>query len=523
MAVLALFAASCGDDDDSGDGDPATTAPDGATTTAAENGGQPVAGGDVTVLVFNEIASSDPVTAAGAAGADGQRMFALYGALITYQAEEHGTRPLLATSFEPDPTFTTWTLTLRDGLVFSDGTPFDADAVRVNWERAKDPANRSQAIGVASSIASMQATSPTTLKVTLAAPNAHFGNSVARTALNYIASPQAITGGQLATDPVGAGPFLLDNWERDYAMDLVPNPDRKGSDGPYVDHLQFRVVGDEGQRVDTFNTGGADVFFTPAPESVERAKDDRGGEYAFVGVSGGGTIVFNTTRPPFDDVRVRRAVAMAVDAAALTDTVRPGAIVATNPVLDGTPWYTADADYPAYDVDEAQRLFDEYRADTGSDLHFTLGSFQQTENVAVAEFVQAALRQFDGVTVDVDVADAPTATMRVLQRDYQAHLWGFPVLDPDPGLYNALHSGLVTNVTGYSNPEVDSLLDEARVTADNDARAKLYQQVLVHYTEDMPYWHTLHPTFGYFHADNVKGVELYEDGILRSDLMWLED
>jgi peptide/nickel transport system substrate-binding protein len=369
----------------------------------------------------------------------------------------------------------------------------------------------------------MVATSPTTLEVTLAAPNAHFDNSVARTALNYIASPQAINGGQLATDPVGAGPFLLDKWERDYAMDLVPNPDWQGSDGPYVDHLQFRVVGDEGQRVDTFVTGGADMFFTPAPESVERAKDERGGDYVSVGVSGGGTIVFNTTKPPFDDVRVRRAVAMAVDAAALTDTIRPGAIVATNPVLKDTPWYTSDADYPGYDTAEAQRLFDEYRADTGREVSFTLGSFQQSENVAVAEFVQTALTQLDGVKVDVDVADAPTATMRVLQRDYEAHLWGFPVLDPDPGLYNALHSGLVTNVTGYSNPEVDALLDQARVTADNDTRADLYQQVLVLYTQDMPYWHTLHPTFGYFHADNVKGVELYEDGNLRSDLLWLED
>lgn len=514
--VLALVAAGCGDDDDTGG---SANEPGGGGTTATTAPEEPPVGGEITVLVFNEIAGLDPVTAVGAAAADGQRMFALYGALVTYDPEAHEVVPVLAESFEPDATFQTWTLKLRDGLTFSDGTPFDAAAVQTNWERVKDPANRSQAIGVALTMQSITVVDATTLEVTLTSPNAHFATAVGRGALNYIASPQAIAGGELSSKPVGAGPFLLDSWIRDDRMVLVPNPNWKGSDGPFIDQLTFRVVGDEEQRVDTFVTGGADMFFTSSPRSIERAESERDGTYASVAVSGGGTIVFNLAQAPFDDVRVRRAIAMAVDAEGLVEVIRPGAIVATNPVLDSSPWYTPDADYPAYDPEEAQRLFDEYRQATGQDIRFTIGSFQQTENIAVAEYVQTALNQFEGVSVEIDVADSPTAIQRVLQRNYQAHLWGIPVLDPDPGLYNALRSGTPTNVAGYSNSEIDALLDKARVTSDNDERAEMYKQVLALYVVDMPFWHTLHPTFGYVHSKDVSGVELYEDGILRSDLL----
>ncbi len=543
VAAAALLAACGGDDSDStddtaaastaaatttiaatttagGSGDAATTAPStttGATTTVGPD--TPTKGGDVTVLVFNELAGLDPVSGTGAAGADGQRLFAFYGALITYDPATAETEPLLAESLTAADDPTTWTLTLRDDLTFSDGTLFDAEAVKTNWERAKDPANRSQAIALANSIADLTVVDAQTLQITLSAPNAHFDNAVARQTLNYIASPAAISAGTLATDPIGAGPFVLTSWQRDEAMDLAPNPAWRGSDGPYLDTLTFRVVGDENQRVNTFITGDADLFFTSAPQSVQEAEDAGAAGYAHASVSGGGTIIFNTTQPPFDDVRVRRAIAIGVDPAIAVESVRPGATVATNPMAEESPWYSADADYPAYDADEAQRLIDEYREDTGGDLTFSLGGFPQTENVALAEFFQTALQQYEGVTVTVDIVDAPTATARVLAKNYQAHLWGFPVLDPDPGLYNALRSGLPTNVTGYSNPQVDALLDEARVTASNDERKPLYDEALVQYVTDMPFWHTLHPTFGYVYSERVGGVEVYEDGILRSDLV----
>ena len=503
----------------SGEAATPTTAEPASSTTAA--GETPTQGGDVTVLVFNEIAGLDPVSGTGAAGADGQRLFALYGALVTYDAESAKTEPLLAESLVPGADLASWTLTLHDGLTFSDGTPLDATAVKTNWERAKDPANRSQAIALANTITALDVVDPQTLQITLAAPNAHFDNAVARQILNYIASPAAITAGTLANAPVGAGPFVLTSWQRDDSMELAPNPDWKGSDGPYVDSLTFRVVGDETQRLNTFVTGDADLFFTAAPASVQQAEDAGAGGYAHVSVSGGGTIIFNTAKAPFDDVRVRRAIAIGVDPALAVESVRPGAEVATNPMSENSAWYSADDDYPAYDPEEAQRLIDEYRNDTGGDLTFTIGAFTTTENVALAEFLQTALDQYEGVKVEVDTADPPTATARVLSRDYQAHLWGFPVLDPDPGLYNALHSGLPTNVTGYSNPEVDKLLDQARLTSSNDERKPLYDQALALYVQDMPFWHTLHPTFGYVYSDRMGGVEVYEDGILRSDLMYV--
>src|SRR5690606_38057799 len=115
----------------------------------------------------------------------------------------------------------------------------------------------------------------TTLDITLSEPNAHFDRAVSKGGPNYIASAKAVQDGtDLTSTAAGAGPFLLDEWLRDDRMVLSRNPDWKGSDGPYLEKLTFRVVGDEDQRIDTFTTGQADGFYTATPASVTRAQDN---------------------------------------------------------------------------------------------------------------------------------------------------------------------------------------------------------------------------------------------------------
>ena len=174
----------------------------------------------------------------------------------------------------PTQRFTTWTLKLKPGITFSDGTPYDAAAVQANWERAKDASQRSPALTTAMTTSALTVTDPTTLTITLASPNANFDNAVARTALNYIASPTAFRGGtDLTSSAVGAGPFLLERWLRDDRMVLKKNPDWKGSEGTYLDELTIRVLGDEEQRIDTFITGQADGFYTATPASVHPGRE----------------------------------------------------------------------------------------------------------------------------------------------------------------------------------------------------------------------------------------------------------
>jgi peptide/nickel transport system substrate-binding protein len=542
--ALALVAAACGDDDDddesgggstasseatsesSGDATTDTTAEttETAETTAdteAPDEGEPQPGGDVTALFYAEVRGLDPIRATGSGGSDAQHMFALYGALLTMDPETTELTPLLAESLEPDgDDFSVWTLTLLDGIVFSDGAAFDAAAVMDYWTRIKDPANQSPAITSALNIASMEVVDPLTLTVTLATPNAHFDRLVERQAFNYVPSPQAVAAGQdLANEPVGAGPFLLDEWLRDSHITFVPNPDWIGSDGPYVDSYTIRVVPDEGQRSDTFTSGDGELNFTNSVLATIEAGEDAGATWNFV-TAGPPVYTFNNQAPPFDDVRVRRAFIMGVDHEAIIEVaglIRPTASF----VAEGSPWFIDDIAIPDYDPEAAQELFNEVAAETGGPIQITLSAFQQSNDQLRAEFIQSSLNQFENVEVTIDVKAAGDIT-HVLQRDYEVSSWGFPFIDPEPGLFNYAQSEQFTDFSGYSNPEVDAALEAARLTRDNDERAELYREVLTHLAEDVPWWPYSHSEAGFLTVPELHGVDMYHEYVLRADLFWLE-
>jgi peptide/nickel transport system substrate-binding protein len=370
----------------------------------------------------------------------------------------------------------------------------------------------------------MVVTDATTLTITLAAPNAHFDNAIARVGTNYIASAQALAAGtDLTSDAIGAGPFLLDEWLRDDRMVMSKNPNWKGGEGPYLDKLTFRVVGDEDQRIDTFATGDADAFYTATPASVARAQDEvEGSGYASQRVTTGQTFVFNTTKPPFDDVRVRTAFVQGVNWQALADNVfGEGAVAPYNMTLEGTPWYNPDATLPEYDAAAAKAAIDEYLAETGGDkLTINYTAFQQSLDQARAQFIQTSLNQLGNVDVQIAVGDSPTNISKVLAADYMVSSWGFPVNDPDPGLYNSAFSKSLNNYSKYSNPEVDELLLEARATTDDAERKALYDQVWVILAKDVPYYPYVETENGFVTSPDLKGGQVYEDGILRFDLLW---
>jgi peptide/nickel transport system substrate-binding protein len=521
--LVGLFATACGGDDDGESTEPGSTEPgDSGDTSTTEAAGTPVAGGEATLLLYSETGSLDPVKFTGSGGADGMRAYALYGALLTLDPVADEVEPLLAESFEPSADFLTWTLKIKPDITMSDGSAYDAAAVLANWTREKDVANRSPSLTTLLQVGNMAVTDPLTLTVTLVAPNAHFDKAIARVGANYIASAEAIAAGtDMTSQAVGAGPFLLESWTRDDRMVMTKNPDWKGSEGPYLDKLTFRVVGDEDQRIDTFVTGDADAFYTATPASVARAQDEvDGSEYVSTEVTSGQAFVFNTTKPPFDDVRMRTAFVQAVDWQAMADAVfGEGAEALTNFTLEDTPWYDEKATLPEYDVAAAQALIDEYVAENG-EVTINYTAFQQSLDQARAEFIQTALNQLDGVRMEVQVGDSPTNISKVLAGDYMVSSWGFPTQDPEPGLWSAAYSKSFNNYSKYNNPEVDKAIDQARVITDQAQRKALYDTVWEALARDIPYYPYVKTANGFVLSPDLKGGEVYEDGILRFDLLW---
>jgi peptide/nickel transport system substrate-binding protein len=509
---MGLLAAACGDDDN---------ASTGGSAEPVEDASEPQVGGAATLLVQTDQASMDPARLTGSGRSDAQRAFAVYGALIAMQAETGEVEPVLAESLTPDDTFATWTLVLRDGLQFTDGTPFGAEAVKVNWDRIADPATGSPALGLAGSIARTEVVDASTLKITLKVPNAQFDNGVARQALNYIASPAAIRSGHdLATKPIGAGPFKMDSWIRDDRMELSRNDGWYDAPRPYLDRLTIRVVTDEDQRADTFLTGGADVIFATYANTISRLDAESDGPSVRTRLALGQVLAFNVNKAPFDDERVRSAVTLGVDRQAMAEVAEgEGVDFATHFSIPGSWWAADDALVPEYDPDEAQRLFSEYAAETGKPVRIVVNVTQTSANQAVGKFLVAALSQMDDVEIEMRTGDGPSFIQWALRKEFDATLWGYPTIDPDPGLYNAVHSGLATNVSGYANPDVDKALDAARMTADNSERAGLYQDIQRQLVEDLPFVPITNTTNIMKATSDFAAVAVYEDGILRSDLL----
>ena len=324
--------------------------------------------------------------------------------------------------------------------------------------------------------------------------------------------------------PVGAGPFILEQWIRDDRMILNRNPDWVGKPGPYLDKLTFRTVGDEGQRVDTFATGAADLFYTSVPGSVNSAKSKvKDAYYSSVSVTTGQTFLFNTRVAPFNDVRVRQAFVEGIDFKVLAKDILNDSVPADNFTPPSSPWYDPKATLPKYDPVAAQKLIDAYVAEKGP-IKFTWLAFQQTLDQTRAKFMQTSLNQLKNFTMDIQVNDSATNINKVIvTKDFQASSWGFPILDPEPTLYGAVKINHARNYSGYNNPEADKAVEDARdakIATDPAARKALYNIVWEDLARDVPFVPYIVTTNGFVCNPKLRGCTTYEDGILRWDLIW---
>ena len=213
----------------------------------------------------------------------------------------------------------------REGLTFSDGTPFDAEAIKYNWDRIKDPANGSASAGIASQIDHIEIVDERTAKAVMVVPNPGFLGLMPIYALQWIASPTALEKGteEFNKNPIGAGPFLFDSWIPNGVVKLKKNPDYYDAPRPYLDALEIQGVPDNAQRLNGLISGGADLILNSDASTFAQGTDAGFVEtnYTF---NGGIGFMLNTSKPPFDDVRARNALAYALNLEQLSDAVNKG-------------------------------------------------------------------------------------------------------------------------------------------------------------------------------------------------------
>jgi peptide/nickel transport system substrate-binding protein len=498
IAVLGMVATACGS---SGD-----TASSSGSATAQVT---PVKGGTLVFLHQFETRGYDPLLASGAlgSGGDSPQMYAVFDTLVYEDQVTGKIVPRLAESFDSTDAIT-WTLKLRANVKFSDGTPYDADAVKFNWERIADPANKSSNAVAVTGIASMQVVDPQTLKITLKAANSQFPRGVARR-VGTLGSPTAIRakGAKFATEPVGAGPFLLDSWVRDSEARFKRNPTYWDAPRPYLDALTIRQIPDGTQRYNTVRSGEAQMAFLALAADVGQQAKSNGLQLWTTAPAGGSNYLLNAKKAPFKDIKARQAVAYAFNLKQLNDVVYRGANI--NPEYlfgDKSPFYDSSLKLPSYDKAKAQQLLDELAATNGRPLEFTISHSATAK--APAEFLQAQVAEFKNIKVNLLQIQNTDILAKAAAGDYDMMSFQISAMDPEPDLYDAFHTGATRNFGAYSNPEMDTALEKGRATLDERARADAYKTMQRLLARDVPTLFYNRPVITTIGTTSVQGVEL---------------
>jgi peptide/nickel transport system substrate-binding protein len=304
---------------------------------------------DVNIGLVLEPPNLDPT--AGAAAAIDEVVYANIFEGLTRFAADGSIIPALAESWDISEDGITYTFHLHTGVTFHDGTTFDADDVVFSLDRARAPDSVNAQKALFADIASVEATDPATVVVTLSKPNGSFLFNMAWGDAVIVAPETAETN---ATNPVGTGPFAFEDWVQGDHVDIVRYANYWGTPAQ-LEHASFRFIGDPTAAFAALQAGDVDAYPNyPAPETLTMFQGDPRFAVVVGSTEGETLLALNNAKPPLDDVRVREAIAHAIDRQALIDGAMFG---------NGTPIGTHFAPHnPAYVDLTAQSNYDPERS-----------------------------------------------------------------------------------------------------------------------------------------------------------------
>ena len=462
-------------------------------------------GGTLVVSVEGDSTGFNPTADAWANGGHNVAR-AVFDTLATYDASGKVV-PYLAESITPNADATVWTVVVRPGVTFHDGTPLTADAVRQNFQASKDsPAFGSQL----KLIDTMTVVDDLTLEIAMTQAWATFPNVLTGdlgSQIGYMAAPAMLADPEGARHPIGTGPFSFVEWVPDDHLTVARN-ESYWQRPAYLDQVIFKPIPDSTSRKAAFDAGDTDLYYTGSSlEITEYLPMQEAGELnvAIGAPSEPDVVMFNTLKPPFDDVRVRRALAMTVDIPRLYDYLEATGVKQpmTGPYADSSFWF-APSNYPEYDPEGAAALISEYEAEVGP-VVFDFNGNQDPFSSSYQELFQSMWAEIGAEANIVSKAQSENIAS-VISGDYQITLWGgIGGGDPDAD-YPDFHSATGLNFSGFNTPEMDAALDAGRGLTDPDARKEQYAIVQEILGENVPFIWTGSNQFGVMSKASVQGV-----------------
>ncbi|MBW3663888.1 MAG: ABC transporter substrate-binding protein [Actinobacteria bacterium] len=466
LTTLALLAVACGGDDTTDDDgtavptetDGATTGDDGDATTGADSGN------GIVIAIGSEPTSLDPQLRDD--GGERAVNDNVYETLIARTPEGELT-PGLAAEMPTQVDETTWEFTVREGVTFHNGEPFNAESVAFSVNRIIDPEFNSEQISFFNTITGAEAVDDTTVRITTDGPDPVLPS---RMYWMKMVEPVSAEDAGFAENPVGTGPYRFTSWNRGESLQLEANPDYWDG-APAIGSVTYRFVPEAGTRLSGLSAGEFDLMTNLLPEDTERAPN-------FASVQGleHPHFILNTMEGVTADPRVRQAINLAVDKEAIANDLFQGFAVVDQCQISSPSWFGFNPDLEAYpyDPERAEELIAEAGAE-GETIEIVSESGRWLKDRELTETVAAYLEAV-GFTTDVQIFEFD---------EYLNRLFG----DVRPPAIFISHSNELQDAdrtasfeleiggtaTSHDDDEIHQWVTDARTETDVDAREELYR------------------------------------------------
>ena len=479
---------------------------------------KPKPGGNLTVGMELEFRGFDPLKAQYTGIADRTVLMAVEERLFDTDTKGNLV-PELALSAKPSKNGKNWTIALRKGVKFHDGTPFNADAVAGHWQRLLDPNNKFFALSTLEPIESVQKVDDFTVRFNLKHPWAVFKNvlSAPQSFTAFIPSPKAVKDDTHNRAPVGTGPYMFKEWLPNDRLTVVRNPDywRKGKG--YLDSVVFRPMPDMQSRFASLQSGEIDAIQTDRGASIIQARDDRSLRVYSSDGAGPYNFLFNVSKPPLNDPRVRQALAHAWNQELLIKADYKGTLPFAKDPYGGMIG-CGDSAYREYDPAKARKLLAEY----GKPVILEMNHTNTPRGKEAGEIMQRLFKEV-GVTLTLNTVTEAQLGKRGITGDYQITGWKLRDYDDMGGILRSnLLSTSKLNFSKYQNHRMDELLTIQQMSTDRKVREKALCGVASLINEDAVFLYGGGRRFHVIAKAGVKGIDNVRHGVIRVSDAWLE-
>ncbi len=465
-AALALIVAACGG---SGSGD--------GSAKATSSGGTPKSGGSITYALDGKT-TNFCIPSAQLAISGIMISTAVYDTLTVPTRDPLKYAPYLAKDVQPNATFDQWTITLRPGVTFQDGSPVNAAAVKQNIEAWR----KGTVLQVMySNIAAVTTPDDVTVVVSMKTPWVAFPAWLWNIGRVGIAAPAQLDAGEeCKTKLIGSGPFSVTDFDPstgDVATKKNPNYWRVGF--PYLDELNFKVAAGTDNRLNGLQGGQFDVMIDSSGASLETVKSLPNLSYQVepAGRREIGMLLLNTSHAPLDDINLRKAIVEGMDRRALNEIANKGTFTLADQVVDeDIMGYVNEPGFPKYDPKAAKREVAAWkRSHGGSTPTFDVQSPADEMNKALSQEIKRQMGEI-GIAVNLPApVDQATIISQAVGDQVDAFLWrNYVGGDPDT-LYPWFKSGSFVNFNKIDDPKVDAALDAGRSEPGAAKRTAIYE------------------------------------------------